>query len=347
MNARPLSAPAKRARLAPVGSVPAEWRGAVVAIGNFDGVHLGHQAVLRAAREEAARRRVAAIMLTLEPHPREFFTGRPLFRLTPAPLKAAAAAAVGLDGVVVLPFNGALAEQSAEQFVRDLLAGQLRISAAVTGYDFHFGKDRRGTPAFLREQGSEHGFAVQVVEPFVDGDLPVSSTRIRAALAQGDVALAIALLGRQFAVASPVIHGEARGRELGYPTANMALDPACDLRHGIYAVRFLRTDGTLKEGVASVGRRPTFDNGAALLETSLFDFSGDLYGETALVSFAGFIRPEERFSSVTELVAHMDRDALVSRTLLQQAPPGGTDRQFWDAWAKLTLTASTGPNRSS
>ena len=333
MNAGAVSAPAKRARIAAIGNVPAEWRGAVVAIGNFDGVHRGHQAVLRAAREEAARRGAAAIMLTLEPHPREFFTGRPLFRLTPAPLKAAAAAALGLDGVVVLPFDRALAEQSAEQFVRDLLAGQLRISAAVTGYDFHFGKDRRGTPEFLRKQGSAQGFAVQVVEPFNDDGLPVSSTRIRAALAEGDVALATALLGRKFAVASPVIHGEARGRELGYPTANMALDPACELRHGIYAVRFLRTDGTLKDGVASFGRRPTFDNGAALLETFLFDFSGDLYGETALVSFAGFIRAEERFASIEELVARMDLDVLEARTLLEQSGPGEMDQRFAAAWA--------------
>jgi riboflavin kinase/FMN adenylyltransferase len=277
----------KTARLATIGDMPPDWRGGVVAIGNFDGVHRGHQAVLAAARAEAERRGVACIMLTLEPHPRAYFSGREIFRLTPAPLKAAAAAALGLDGVLVLPFDRWLAEHSAEDFARHLLVGQVRIGAAVTGYDFHFGKDRRGTPEFLREQGRDLGFAVEVIGALADGGEAISSTRIRSALAAGDLATANALLGWQFAVAGTVIHGDARGRQLGYPTANMALDPASELKHGIYAVRFLRTDGVAHDGVASYGRRPTFDHGRPLLETFLFDFSGDLYGETGLVSLVG------------------------------------------------------------
>ncbi len=325
----------KSARLATLDDFPPAWRGAVVAIGNFDGVHRGHQAVLLAARLEAEHRRAACLMLTLEPHPRAFFSGRPVFRLTPAPLKAAAAAALGLDGALVLAFDQARAEQSAEEFVRELLVEKLAISSAVTGYDFHFGQGRRGTPDFLARQGVLHGFSVTVVDAFREGEEAVSSTAIRRALAGGDIAAANALLGWRWSVESRVIHGEARGRELGYPTANMALDPATELKHGVYAVRFRRADGSVLDGVASFGRRPTFDNGGPLLETFLFDFSGDLYGETALVSFYGFIRPEKRFDNVAALVARMDGDSLEARAMLQREPPGELDRAI--ARASLDL----------
>jgi riboflavin kinase/FMN adenylyltransferase len=327
---------APAARLVSLDEVPETWRGAVVAIGNFDGMHRGHQAVLAAARAEAEHRAVAAIVLTLEPHPRAFFSGRPLFRLTPAPLKAAAAAALGLDGMLVLPFDRALADKSAEDFVREVLVENLAIGAAVTGYDFHFGKARRGTPAFLQGQGVLNGFAVTVVDALVDGEEAVSSTRIRAALAAGDVAAANALLGWSWSVAATVRHGDARGRDIGYPTANMALDPATELAHGIYAVRYVRPDGSVHDGVASYGRRPTFDNGAALLETFLFDFSGDLYGEAGLVSLFGFLRPEARFDSVEALVAQMQRDSIDARALLERHPPSAFDRRLYQAWAGLT-----------
>jgi riboflavin kinase/FMN adenylyltransferase len=314
-------------------ALPEAWRGGVVAIGNFDGVHRGHQAVLAAARAEALRRGVACLMLTFEPHPRAFFAGRPLFRLTPAPLKAALARALGLDDTLVLPFDQTLAAQSAEDFVAEMLVDRLQIAAAVTGYDFHFGKGRRGTPDFLRSEGASHGFSVTVVEALAEGAEAVSSTRIRAALAGGDVASANALLGWNWSFAGEVIRGEARGRELGYPTANMALDPATELAHGIYAVRYLRPDGTPHAGVASFGRRPTFDNGRPLFETFLFDFSGDLYGETALVSLVGFIRPETKFDNVEALVARMDQDALEARAMQERIPAGELDRAIYAAWA--------------
>lgn len=330
----------KPARLAGLAGFPQEWRGAVVAIGNFDGMHRGHQAVLAAAAADAEGRGAPCLMLTLEPHPRTFFSGRPLFRLTPAPLKAAAAAALGLDGTLVLNFDRPLAEKSAEDFVQDVLVRRLRISAAVTGYDFHFGKDRLGTPEFLCAQGSLHGFAVQVVEARNQGGAAVSSTRIRAALAEADLPTANALLGWHFSVAGTVIHGEARGRGLGYPTANMALDPACELAHGIYAVRFSRPDGSVHDGVASFGRRPTFGGGQPLLETFLFDFSGDLYGQTGLVSLFGFIRPELNFPSVADLVARMDQDSLEARSVLQSAPLNAFDRRLHAAWAGLLERAS-------
>lgn len=331
----------KAARVASPDDMPNDWRGAVVAIGNFDGVHRGHQAVLAAARAEAEHRGAACLMLTFEPHPRAFFSGRPLFRLTPAPLKAAAAAALGLDGTLVLPFDRTLADRSAEDFVREMLVERLAIRAAVTGYDFQFGKARRGTPQFLQGQGVVQGFSVTLVDAFIEDGEPVSSTRIRSALAAGDMAAANALLGWRWSVEGQVIRGEARGRELGYPTANMALDPATELAHGIYAVRYLRPDGSRRGGVASWGRRPTFDNGRPLFETFLFDFSGDLYGEAALVSLVGFIRPEQRFAGAAELVARMDQDSIDARALLERQPVSDLERRLYAAWAGAGRDIST------
>jgi riboflavin kinase/FMN adenylyltransferase len=329
------------AQIARLGALPDAWRGGVVAIGNFDGVHRGHQAVLGAARAEAERRGVACVMLTFEPHPRSFFSGRPLFRLTPLPLKAAAAAALGLDGTLVLDFNGELASWTAEHFITEVLVDRLGIRAAVTGHDFHFGKGRTGTPQFLQEQGTRLGFSVTVVNALKDGAAPVSSTRIRAALAAGDLAAAQGLLGWTWSVAGEVIHGEKRGRQLGYPTANMALDPATELAHGIYTVRLLRPDGSLCNGVASFGRRPTFDDGPPLLETNLFDFAGDLYGETALVSLVGFIRPEMKFDSVEALVAQMDVDSMQARGMLAAGRPGAMDEALRVGWLRLTGPSET------
>jgi riboflavin kinase/FMN adenylyltransferase len=257
-----------------------------------------------------------------------------LFRLTPAPLKAAVAAALGLDGTLVLRFDRALAGQSADDFVREVLVERLAISAAVTGYDFQFGRARQGTPQFLQGEGERRGFGVTVVGALEDGAGAVSSTRIRNALKDGEVAPANSLLGWTFAVAGTVRRGEARGRELGYPTANMTLDPATELAHGVYAVRYLRPDGSLHDGVASFGRRPTFDDGQPLFETFLFGFSGDLYDETALVSLSGFIRPEEKFGSVAALVARMDQDSIDARALLERSPPGELDRRLYKAWAE-------------
>jgi riboflavin kinase/FMN adenylyltransferase len=330
-----MTLPQKPAHLASLADLPAEWRGGVVAIGNFDGAHRGHQSVLQAASTEAEHLGVPCFMLTFEPHPRVYFTGQPLFRLTPAPLKAALAAALGFDGALVVPFDRALAEKSAEDFVRQMLVERLAIRAAVTGYDFQFGKARRGTPEFLARQGALHGFSVTIVDAVTEGSEAVSSTRIRQALSEGDVAEAAALLGWRFAVAGHVIHGDGRGRDLGYPTANMTLDPASELAHGIYAVRFLTAAGVLREGVASYGRRPTFGGGDPVLETFVFDFSGNLYEEPALVSFYGFIRPEQRFESAEALVARMDEDSIDARAVLERAPPSDFDRRIYAAWAGL------------
>lgn len=304
--------------------LPAHLRGGVVAIGNFDGVHRGHQAVLERALAEARRRGVPALVLTFEPHPRKVFRpDMPLFVLTPPPMKARLLSHLGFAALVEQPFTRAFAGLSAEAFVTDVLERNLGITHAVTGFDFHFGKDRQGGPAFLMAAGERHGFGVTLVDAFRDeGAEVVSSSRIRALLCEGEVAEAAGLLGYRFTVESEVIGGQRLGRTLGFPTANMRLSPEAELKEGIYAVRFRRADGTLYDGVASFGRRPTVDdNGAPLLETFVFDFSGDLYGEICEVSFFGFLRPEVKFDGLDALVAQIKRDEAEARALLAGVRP--------------------------
>lgn len=305
----------------------AALRGAVIAIGNFDGVHRGHRAVIAAAIKRARAAGKPSAALTLEPHPRKFFRpGDPLFRLTGEAEKLRLLAAAGLDGAIVLTFNAALAGLHAEDFIARILVGRFAISGAVIGFDFHFGKDRGGSPQFLAEQGAKRGFAVDIVPPLEDEGRPVSSGTVRAALAAGRVVEAAELLGFPWFVSGAVIHGDKRGRDLGYPTANMRLDPDCGLKHGIYAVR-VGAAGRFHDGVASFGRRPMFDNGAPLLEVFLFDFAGDLYGQTIDVAFIAWIRHEETFENVEALIAQMDRDSARAREALARAgnafPPLG------------------------
>ncbi len=296
--------------------------GAVAAIGNFDGVHRGHVAVIRRAEALAERLGRRAAVLTFEPHPSDFFFGaETIFRLTPRDVKAVALARVGVSGMIVLTFDKALAALSAEDFVREILVRRLNLGAVVAGYDFHFGNGRLGTPAFLREAGARYGFAVEIVEQIAadsTGSIePASSTATRAALEAGDVARAVQLLGHPYAVIGVVIHGEERGRKLGFPTANVRLDPSSRLRFGVYAVE-VRVEGGLYGGVANFGRRPTFDNGAPLLEVFIFEFAGDLYGKIIEVAFLGFIRSEEKFASLEALKARIARDEDIARELLKR-----------------------------
>lgn len=308
------------------GSVPlpAPLRGGVVAIGNFDGVHRGHQAVLERALEEARRRNVPALALTFEPHPRKVFRPDiPLFVLTPPAVKAKLLSRLGFSALVEQPFTRDFAASSAETFVTDILEKNLGISHVVTGFNFHFGKDRQGGPAYLMEAGERHCFGVTLVDAFRDeGAEVVSSSRVRTLLSDGEPAQAAGLLGYRFTVEGEVIGGEKLGRTLGFPTANMRLSPEATLKEGIYAVRFRRADGTLFDAVASYGRRPTVDDaGAPLLETYLFDFSGDLYGETCDVSFFGYLRGEEKFDGLDALVAQMKHDESEARALLAGVKP--------------------------
>jgi riboflavin kinase/FMN adenylyltransferase len=294
-------------------------RGAVLAMGNFDGVHRGHQAVIAVARKRASEFGRPAGVLTFEPHPRDFFhPAEPLFRLTDEAAKLRLLAAAGLDGAVVLTFNAALAATTAEDFVAHILVGRFAVSGVIVGFNFHFGKNRAGSPAFLTEQGRKYGFAVDIVPPFELDGRPVSSGPIRDALIAGRVTDAAALLGFPWFVSGKVIHGDKRGRELGFPTANLELEASCGLRHGVYAVR-VGVDGRRYDGVANFGRRPMFDSGAVLLEVFLFDFAGDLYGRDIDVAFIDWIREEKLFSSVGELVRNMDNDAAQARAVLANA----------------------------
>jgi riboflavin kinase/FMN adenylyltransferase len=294
--------------------------GAVVAIGNFDGVHRGHRAVIAAALARAKGLSRPAAALTFEPHPRRFFRPEePLFRLTDERAKLRLLAATGLTGAIVLHFDAALAGLSAPDFIERVLLARFRVAGVAIGFDFHFGLNRAGSPDYLAAQGAKLGFAVDVVPRFEDAGRPVRSGPIRAALAAGRIAEANAMLGYPWFVSAKVVQGDKRGRELGYPTANLLLDPDCGLKHGIYAVR-VGVGERRYDGVASFGRRPMFDQGTVLLEPFLFDFSGDLYGEVIDVAFIDWIRPELKFDRVEDLVLRMNEDAKLARAALAAAP---------------------------
>jgi riboflavin kinase / FMN adenylyltransferase len=308
--------PPKDFRVVRDSAPDAALRGAVVAIGNFDGVHRGHKAVISTAQKRARELGRPAAVLTFEPHPRLFFNpGEKLFRLTDEAAKLRLFAATGLDGAIILTFDAALAKLTAEEFVERILVERFGVSGAVIGFNFYFGARRGGSPDFLVAQGKKRGFAVDIVPPLRDGERPVSSGPIREALEAGQLDKAAEFLGFPWFVSGEVIHGDKRGRELGFPTANLALDPACRLRHGIYAVR-AAVDGRRYDAVASFGRRPTFDNGPVLLEIFLFDFSGDLYGKTIDVAFIEWIRDEKAFASAADLVQQMQEDSRLAREAL-------------------------------
>jgi riboflavin kinase/FMN adenylyltransferase len=294
-------------------------RGSVVAIGNFDGVHRGHKAVIATALARAQSLSKPAAALTFEPHPRAFFhPGEPLFRLTDEAAKLRLLAATGLDGAIVLTFDETLARLSAEDFVSRVLVERLAITGAAIGFNFHFGAKRAGSPDFLTAEGKKRAFVVDIVPPLQDRGRPISSGPIRQALAAGRLDDATEFLGYPWFVSGTVIHGDKRGRELGFPTANLRLDPSCALRYGIYAVR-VAVNGQRYDGVASFGRRPTFDNGAVLLEIFLFDFAGDLYGANLDVAFIAWLRDEKAFASARELVQQMQEDGRLAREILARS----------------------------
>jgi riboflavin kinase / FMN adenylyltransferase len=301
----------------PAAAIP---RGAVVAMGNFDGVHLGHRAVITAALEMGRTHGRPALALTFEPHPRRFFSPTiPQFRLSDETAKLRLLAGAGLAGAVVMTFDKQRAGTTAQDFIHHDLIERLGVSGIAVGYDFHFGKGRVGSPSLLVAEGPRLGIEIDV-QPHIDIDeRPVSSSAIRDALAEGQVEDATTMLGGPWFATGTVIHGEKRGRDLGYPTANIRLDKTCGLKHGIYAVRVGRGNERF-DGVASFGRRPTFDNGAPLLEVFLFDFKGDLYGKALDVAFISFIRDELKFDSIEALIHQMDDDSIRARVALAAAP---------------------------
>ncbi|MGD9740305.1 MAG: bifunctional riboflavin kinase/FAD synthetase [Bauldia sp.] len=307
-------------------AVPDRMRGLALAIGNFDGVHRGHQALIDATGALARRIGTAAGVLTFEPHPRSVL--RPdaaVFRLTNPAARRALIGAAGIGRIVELTFDRMLASLTPAEFVERVLVGGLGIRGILSGQDFRFGNGRAGDVAFLREAGRTHGFAVEALAPVSDASGAVfSSGRIRKALGAGDIAEANEALGYRWFVTGTVIHGDKRGRELGYPTANIMIPAGHSLRHGIYAVTAAVPGGKPMPAVASFGVRPTFGHGgAALLEVHIFDFSDDLYDRELRVTFFAWIRPEERFTSIEALVAQIDHDAETARQILRAAD-GGT-----------------------
>jgi riboflavin kinase / FMN adenylyltransferase len=300
----------------PEAAIP---RGMVVAMGNFDGVHLGHRAVIDAALRMGRAHGKPAFAVTFEPHPRSFFSpNTPQFRLTDETGKLRLLAGTTLNGVVVMTFDGRRAGTTALDFIHHDLIERLGISGIAVGYDFHFGKGRVGSPSLLVAEAPRLGIEVDVQAHVDIAERPVSSSAIRMALAEGQIEDATAMLGGPWFISGKVIHGDKRGRDLGYPTANIRLDRNCGLKHGIYAVRAGLGDRRY-DGVASFGRRPTFDNGAPLLEVFLFDFQGDLYGQELDVAFIAFIRDELKFDSVAALIRQMDDDSAHAREKLAAA----------------------------
>jgi len=293
-----------------------EFRGAAIAIGNFDGVHRGHRALIAEARRHARDAKAPSAVMIFEPHPREFFQpDETHFRLMPLKRKIVLLETLGIDVAFVEPFNAELAALTAEQFIERVLVAGLGVVHVVIGYDFYFGHKRSGNPELMVRAGEELGFGVTVMPPIAEAGEPFSSSGVRLYLAQGDVKSAAHVLGENWRVAGRVVGGAKRGTGMGYPTANLPMPKGTTLGHGIYAVRAY-FDGVPHDAAAYLGTRPTFDDGMPVLEVYLFDFHGDLYGREMEVEFIDFIRGDRKFHSVDELVAQMDEDIAKVRAVL-------------------------------
>jgi riboflavin kinase/FMN adenylyltransferase len=312
--------------------VPDSARRGVVAIGNFDGVHRGHQALLDTAKRQARHIRAPFGVVTFEPHPRSFFRPQqPLFRLSPAPLKQRLMRAIGADFLVVLEFNRALAQLEAEQFIRKFIVEHLRAAHVVTGYDFHFGHGRKGNPEMLRRLAPTR-FEVTIVDQVTDddGQAPFSSSAIRNQLRHGRVGEAALNLGYRWQLTGEVVKGDGRGAAIGFPTANIGLDPSIEPLNGIYAVS-VRHAGRSYHGAGYIGERPTFATGRRFLEVHLLEFAGDLYSHIIDVVFVDLIRADMKFSSATKLIDQMRQDtAEVCRRL--------TEIEHWDPLRRFAIS---------
>lgn len=298
--------------------IPAPLRGGVIALGNFDGFHSGHQAVVGRAVRHARDEGRAAIVATFDPHPvRHFRPDAPPFRLTTLDQRQELFAAAGADAMLVLPFDAAMAATSAEDFITALLLDRYGAAGVVTGADFVFGKGRSGNVVTLADHARRLGFFTEMVSPVGDGDAAVSSSRIRAALQASDPAAAARLLTRPFTVRGVVQHGDKNGRKLGFPTANIDMGSYLRPRYGIYAVTGHLGDGRMLKGVANLGIRPSFSPPKELLEPHFFDFAEDLYGQEIDVAFHAFLRPEAKYDNLDALKAQILRDCEDARLALK------------------------------
>lgn len=302
--------------------IPKDARGSVLVIGNFDGVHRGHAKVISGAREIAKGLVAPLGVMAFEPHPREFFApDAPAFRLTMPETRARLLERHGVDLVFTLPFTAELAGKEAKDFVTDVLVTGLGVAHVVVGYDFCFGKGRKGDTSLLRDMGAEHGVGVTIVEPVKSGGEAYSSTRIRDALRDGKPEVAAALLGHWWTIEGEVTKGDQRGRTIGFPTANVALGRYLHPAFGVYAVKIEILTGAhagTYDGVANLGRRPTFDKKDVLLESFIFDFEGDLYGAELAVSLINFLRPEQKFDGLDALKAQIAKDSEAAREVLAE-----------------------------
>ncbi|KKC26291.1 bifunctional riboflavin kinase/FAD synthetase [Sphingomonas sp. SRS2] len=297
--------------------VPEALRGGVVALGNFDGFHRGHQAVVGAAIAHGRAAGRPVLVASFDPHPVRYFRPDvPPFRLTSLDQRGDLFAAAGADAMLVFNFNQTLANVSAGDFVADWLIGRAGAAHIVTGEDFTFGKGRSGNVAVLAELGAAQGLTAQAIGPVSDEHGPISSSRIRDALIAGDPAEAARLLTRPYRIQGVVQHGDKLGRTIGYPTANIDMDRYLRPKYGIYAVRGLLADGRVLHGAANIGIRPTFDPPKELLETHFFDFAESLYDQCVEIELIAYIRPEAKFDGLDALTAQMDKDCIEAKRIL-------------------------------
>ena len=303
--------------------LPEDLRGAAVAIGAFDGVHRGHQAVISAAREAAERLGAPLAVVSFAPHPRRWFQPEAApFRLMTTDQMARALAPLGVERLYLLPFDAEMAAMTDAQFATEILSLGLGIRHAAVGFDFTYGKGRSGSPEGLRRHGEQLGFTVSVIDRLDDPDgLKLSSSAVREALKAGDMARAATILGRPFAIQGEVVHGEKRGRTIGVPTANVRLGNYMRPAYGVYATRTHLADGRVINGVANLGIRPMFEIEEPLLEVWLLDFAGDLYGQTIETELVALLRGEMNFDSLDALKTQIDTDAAAARSVLAQSSP--------------------------
>lgn len=303
-----------------VDSIPDDCKGSVIVLGNFDGFHKGHQKVIGIAGKIASEMRTTLTVLSMEPHPRMFFNPRQKdFRLTSFRTKAHLLENFGVDQLIVLPFDNALATMEAEDFVLDILIGKINAYHIVVGYDYCFGAGRRGGVNVLGWLSQEEQFGLTVVDKVMEDDHIYSSSNIRTTLEQGDVRKVADRLGHWWHIEGHVRHGDQRGRTLNFPTANLLMEGYKEPKYGVYAVRIIIEEGSSKgvwDAIANVGRRPTFDKKDILLETHILDFNNDIYGQSVRVEFVDFIREEIKFENLLALKEQIEKDTLIARNLL-------------------------------
>ena len=299
-------------------NIPDRLKGAFVTIGNFDGVHLGHQFIFRRLVEEARREGRPAVVISFEPHPQRVLhpERRPFYLIASPEEKIRLLAGLGIDAFILIPFSLEYARTTAEEFVREVLRERLRIRRILIGHDYTFGRGKEGNEAFLTEAGRRLGFEVEGINAFCVGDIVISSTKIREALLAGEVRFAATLLGRPYNLSGRVIYGNQRGVRLGFPTANIAPDKELVPARGVYAVRVIR-EGKRHEAILNIGFNPTFADGKRSIEVHIFDFHEDIYGESIEILFSERIRDEVRFESPEKLIAQIDRDIARAREILK------------------------------